>query len=400
MNVKRIIALIICLLFVFSGGCLFEVDEELDNAQVIIKYKDTAIEKKAVISRIESILSEQGATLPDIKDTDYWSVFRDDAIHEMAVYEIAIDKAAQLGLDKLDEATAAKIDDQIDSVAKIMVESSVKAAVDANPSLDYDEEFARQFEQYLSSYGYTAASFRHEIEREHIFNKLKDYYSAQITVSDEDVRSDYESNLELQKGNIENNAEMIELQLQFGTKTLFYPEGYKFVKHILIRFEDDDIISDAYEAYVSDDTALYRQAVSRGMDAVRPKLDAIMERLDSGESFDSVMNDNIDIIYLGASEDSMVIGPYSTVDIPDYKETALALTREGQYSQPFGTYLGAYIIYCESLLEGEVPFEDIREELHNTMLQQRQAENWTQMSKEWVETALADGTLKMYADKL
>lgn len=399
MKAKRIIALIICLFFVFSGGCLFEIDEELDNAQVILQYKDKSIDKKTVTRWMEAKLSERGTTISEIRDTDDWASFRDEVIRDIAVFEIALEKAAQLGLDTLDEGAVADIDDQIDSIAKIMVESNVKAAVDADPSLDYDEEYARQFEQYLSLFGYTTASFRDEIEREYVFNRLKDYYIKQVTVSDEDVRSDYEFNLDLQKNNIENNPEMIEFQMQMGTKTLYYPEGYKFVKHIFVRYEDDKIINDAYEAYLSDDTELYQQAVSRGMDTIRPKLNEIMDRLDAGENFDDVMNDSIQIIYVGAPENSRIIGPYSQSDIPNYKETALSLTREGQYSQPFGTHLGAYIIYCETLLDGEVPFEDVREELHNTMLLKRQVENWTQLSKEWVEAALADGTLKMYAGR-
>lgn len=395
---KRIFALIICLLFVFSGGCLFEVDEELDNAQVIVQYKDKTITKETVTKHMEYKLSAQGTTLSEIKDNaDYWPVFRDGIIREVAVFEIALDKAAQLGLDQLDNTTVAEIDSQFDTI-KSMVENSVKAAVDADPSLDYDEEYAKQFEQFLLSMGYTADSLREELEREYIFNRLKEYYLAQITVSDEDVRSDYDTNLDIQKSSIEKKPDTIELQLQMGT-ALYYPEGYKFVKHILVSYEDDTIINEAYEAYASDDTARYEQTVSRGMDAIRPKLDAIMAKLDAGESFDDVMAESMETVNFGSQDSGGVIGPYSESDIPGYIEKVQTLTREGQYSQPFGTYLGAYIIYCESLLAGEVPFEDVREELHDTMLQQRQMEHWEQQTKEWTEAALADGTLKMYADR-
>lgn len=398
MYIKRIIAIIVCLSLAFAGGCLFEVDEELDNNQIIIQYKSSEITKKSVTRWMQNRLSEQGISISDMKDNESWPAIRDVMIREMAVFEIAIDKAAQLGIDKLDKSAIEEMDSQIDYVAKFAVENSVKQAVAANPALDYDQEFQKQFDQYLLSIGYTYDSYRDEIMRSYIFKNIQDYYFSQITVTDQDVRSNYESNLSIQKGNIENDPTSIEWQQSFGSSILYYPEGYRLIKHIFVEFEDEDIINDAYKAYVSQDDALYKKAVSEGMDSIKPKLDEIMTRLDSGDDFTEVMNENTQVLYYGALENSKVIGPYTKSDIPEYNENALKLTK-GKHSLPFGIYNGAYILYCEKILDGEVPFEDVREATYHSILQLRKQDKWDQLSKEWIDEATSEGTLKMYTER-
>lgn len=402
MNKRRIAALLICVLLVAMSGCsLFEVDEELDNARVLIEYKDKVVTKKAVTMRMEAVLSEQGMVIADIKDdAERWLPFRNSIVSELAVIEIAQEKAKELGLLPLTDDEIAEIDSTFKMVANIAVEGNVGAAVDADPSLDYDTEYARQLDAYLSQFGYTAATYREEIEREYILNKVKTYYTDQVVVAEEDVRSEYDINLEMQKNNVELDPSIIEMQSALGSKIFYYPEGYMYAKHIFVGYEDAETISAVRAAYDSGEMEQFETLVAQGMLALKPKIDEIMQKLDAGEDFFEVMKELSDETTFNQPNASGVfVGPYSNFGVPGYVEAAATLSREGQYAQPFGALFGAYIVYCEKMLGGAIPYENVRDELYNSILSRRTSSKWSELSKEWVDAAVADGTLKMYADK-
>lgn len=246
--------------------------------------------------------------------------------------------------------------------------------------------------------GYKVDTCRDQIQKEFIYNKVKEHYTKDITVTDEEVKASYDSSLNIQKGNMEIDPKMIETQIAFGGQVLYYPAGYMNVRHILINF-DEETSSAAAAAYGKDDKTEYDKLISEALPTIQSKLDDIKSRLEAGEDFTALMdeyNEDTSFSTDPYKTEGIMRGPYSTVDIPGYLEAMAKLTKEGQYTEPVVNYTGAYIIQCVKLLEGEVPYDDIKEELTESMLTSNKEAEWTTVTKEWVDAAVADGTLKMY----
>ncbi len=409
---KRIIALALGALLTLSGGCrLITVDEEkaaaLDNAKILIEYKDIDINKEAVTLKMNADLAQQGMTIADLSernDTSTWDSFRESIIKEMAAMQIALEKAAELGLDKLTDEEVALIDENY-STLKTSVESNVEfyvqMAVDNDSSLNYDEEYQRQLEAYYNMIGYKADTCREQMEKEFIFDKVWDHYTKDITVTDQEVKDSYDSSLNIQKSNISIDPKMIETQLSFSGQALYYPEGYMKVRHILIRF-DAETRSAATAAYGKDDTTEYDSIIAKALPTIQSKLDDIKTRLEAGEDFSALMdeyNEDTAFIIEPYKSEGIVRGPYSNVDIPGYLDAMAKLTNESQYSEPVITYDGAYIIQCVKPLAGEIPFEDVKEKMTASMIASNKETEWYNVSNGWIDAALADGTLKMFPDK-
>jgi len=406
---KRIAALVLFALFLLSGGCsLIEVDEELalkkENEKVIIEYRGEKITKEDVTLKMKAELSKQQLNLDDIKENEsYWPSYLEGFIKRTAAFRIAMDKADELGLSSLSEEEAAQLDAQYQEgleTADSSIGFYVQTAVDADPALDYDEEYAAWLEDYLNSIGYSAATYRQQLEREYIFDKVKEHYISGLEVSEEEVRSYYDTNVEVQKSNLELNPAFFEMQRGFG-QVFYYPEGYMYVRHILLKFDFEDSL-DIYQAESAGNVPLYDSLISEASLSIQPKVDELMSRLDAGEDFDALMEEyNEDPAF---NEEPLktkghVIGPASQIDIPGYVEAATALTQAGQYSKPVFGMMGAYIIRCERLLKGAIPYDEMKESIRETLLTSRREAKWSELTNEWIDAATADGTLKMFVSR-
>ena len=409
MNIRRITALLLCVMVALFGGCsLIDIDEDLkqeqENAKVIIEYNGKSITKYDVTLRMNKVLSPQQQTLEDMMASEeYWPSFKENIMNQIAAFEIALEKAPALGLDQLTAEEEAQINEDYDTqIASVdsYLSYTVSMAVENDPTLDYDTEYAKQLNSYLNIIGYSADSFKEELRRNLIFEKVKAHFLSDIIVTEQDVQTYYDNFSEIQKKNVEASPEMFAMQQSLGT-VLYYPEDYMSVKHILVNF-DMEIASEAYQAYYYDETEEYEAATAKGMAALQPTLDEIMAKLEEGEDFEALMeqyNEDPDMKNEPTKTQGVIVGPYSSIDIPGYSEAIEVLKQPGDYTQPFATPIGAYIVRCEKLLAGTVPLEDVYDQIHSSLLTERSESKWIQITQEWVEAATTNGSLKIHANR-
>jgi hypothetical protein len=410
MNKRKIIALLLCASLVFSGGCsLIDIDQEkadaIDKAKVLAEYKDTDITKGQVVQYMTQSLSQQGMTIESVEsDETYWEPYKENIIKELVINQIALEKAAELGLDKLTEDEIAKVDEDynstIDSI-KSYAEFAAQSAVDADDTLNYDEEFQKAMNDYYDAIGYTAEELRAQMEKDTVFKKAYDYFIKDIAVTDEEVKDNYDSNVSIQQGNLENDPSFFEMQSSFGARILVYPEGYMNVRHIFLAF-DDETKSAAAAAYGEGDTAKYDELIGQAKAAIQTKIDDIQTRIAAGEDFTALMdeyNEDTAYSYEPAKTEGTVTGPYKQVEIPGYLDAVAKLTTDGQISDPVVNYNGVYFIQSVKQLGGVVPFEDVKEDLKAEMLANKQQNEWATVTQGWIDSAKDAGTLKMYPER-
>ncbi len=413
MKHKKITALALGLLLILSGGCsLVDKDEEkaaeIDKNKVIIEYKDLDIKKDDITKKMNKYLTAQGMAIADLKDSEddkeIWDRFKNDIVQEVAVSQIALEKASELGLDKLTEEDEKSLDEAYESslsAIKSTVETSVKAAMASNESLDYDTEYQRQLEEYFYLQGYSVDTYREDLEKEFIVNKVKEYYTKDISVTEEEVRKYYDSNVELQQHNIELNPEMVEQQAAFGGYVLYYPAGYLKVRHLLIGFESETRGAAAI-AYANGDMTEYNRIIDEALPSIQPKIDEVLAKLEAGEDFTALIdeyNDDTSVDIEPYRSEGFAEGPYSTnIDIPGYIDALTKLTAPGQYTT-INTFYGCYIIRCEKLLEGAVPYEDVKDSFTTSLEAQNKDVEWSTVTQGWIDEAKNAGTLKLYTDR-
>ncbi len=410
MNKRRIAALLLCIPLIFSGGCsLIDIDQEkvdaIENAKVLAEYKDTDITKQQLVQYMSQNLAQQGTTLEDVQaDETYWKSYLDSALNELVVNEIAMEKAIELGFDQLTEDENKQIDDEynntVDSI-KSYVDYIAKAAVEDDPTKNYDEEYQNVMAMYFDSLGFTQESYRDEVKKKFILKKVYDDVIKDIVTTDEEVKENYDSQITIQQGNLKSQPSFVEMQEQIGSKVLVYPEGYMNVRHIYLAF-DDETKSAATTAFGEDNTSEYDKLIGDGKAALKTKIDDIQSRLSAGEDFGKLMEEyNEDSSYSiePYSTEGTEIGPYKSIDNPGYLDAVAKLTKEGQVSEPLVNYNGVYFIQCVKLLAGVVPYDDVKEEMTANMLAGKQSTEWSTVTKGWTDEAKSAGVLKMYPER-
>ncbi|NLT97986.1 MAG: hypothetical protein GXW96_07560 [Christensenellaceae bacterium] len=412
MILRKIIALALGLLLLIFGGCsLIEKDEELaeqlENSKTIIEYNGTAVTKGDVTKQMTQYLATTSSSIDSIKSLgdDTWKQFKESFIKQCAANLIALDKAKELGLDQLTDEQQANIDEAYNSTMSTlesMFAPVAQAAVEEDPSLDYDTEYQKLVENYLNSAGYDLETLRDDLVKQTILTTVKEHFIKDVTVTDERVRSNYEATLEIQKGNIEQDPKNFSLQESLGSTILYYPEGYMKVRHILIAF-DEDTKSKALKAYsATGDNTEYDKIIADALPTIQPKVDEVVARMKAGEDFTALIdeyNSDANMNLEPAHSEGQVVGPYSTdVIIPGYLDAVAKLNAVGDYTT-ITTYSGCYIIRCEKLLAGPVPFDEVKDTLKSNLLASEQEAKWSEITSGWLEEAQNAGKLKMYPDR-
>ncbi len=409
MNKRRIAALLMCVLLAFSGGCsLIDIDEEkaqaMENAKVLAEYKDTDITKQQVVQYMTQLYSQQGQSLDDLESSDNWSIYLNGGIEKLVIDAMCIEKAAELGLDQLTEDEKKDIDDQYNSTMdslKSYAEYMAKAAVEDNSSLNYDEEYQKTLDDYFASMGYTEETLRSKMEREFIITKVYDYYIKDVAVSDDEVKNEYDTQVSIQQGNVENDPSFVEMQESLGSRVLVYPDGYMKVRHIYLAF-DDETKTAATTAYGEDNTDEYNRLIEKGKAALQTKIDDIQSRLAAGEDFGALMEEyNEDTTYSSEpnSTEGTETGPYKSNTLPGYLDAVAKLTKNGDVSEPVVNYNGVYFIQCVKMLAGVVPYDDVKDDIKSDLLTTKQYEEWEKVTQGWIDDAKAAGTLKLYPER-
>jgi len=144
-------------------------------------------------------------------------------------------KAAELGLDQLDEETLAGVETELDETYQGYVDSVASQMLQAG----YDEATVQdEAAKYLEDNGYSKDSLRESIIQSRMNEALHDYTVKDVTLSEEELQAAYDALVEEQKTSFENDNTYTSA-LSNGDTVVWNPAGYRAVKHVLIQFDDD-----------------------------------------------------------------------------------------------------------------------------------------------------------------
>lgn len=400
-----IAAILLLILFLLSGCAQIPLGSESDAVVAIVN--GVKITDQQVYTRINFYISQQNLTQEEVKqDPEIWSRLKSDVLKELEGNVIAMSEAVKSGLDKLSPAEEDELNKainlRIDSLkSTIRKDVEAKAYVEGNTNMD--NEISKQYEAFLKNLGYTEDSYKKQIRDDYIINKVKSNYTKDITVTDEEIRKNYNSNVEQQKKAIQNSPETIESYLSFNSPIYYYPAGYKYVRHILIKLPSE-VIGQAAILQTQGKLSDLQELIEPELEKINPKAQEVLDKLNSGERFDKLIDSyNEDEIMKAdpLKTEGYLVGPYARNTIQEYIRALSTLQNPGDHTGLIPTFMGYYIIECvKPIPEGPVPYDQLQTLIKQQILQYKQAKHWEDVKNGWLDELKKAGKLEEYPDLL
>ena len=206
------------------------------DAQVIVEYDGGVVFLDDILEQYAGVDSQfssyYGASLADY---GYDTVYK-QMIAEMLLQNAVLEaKAAELGLDQLDDETMAGLTEE----AATNFESYVTSVWDYFASDDLtDEEIREDCDAYLESMGYTEDALLETLIDNYVSEQLYNYITADVTVTEEDIQAAFDELVAEQEASFADDS-TYNTSRNNGDTIVWNPEGYRMVHHVLIRFTDD-----------------------------------------------------------------------------------------------------------------------------------------------------------------
>ena len=246
MRKRVILAFMLVFALVAASSCsLIIKDEEVDKQTPIIEVVGKTFTKAEVNEQVEAVMdyeeymySMYGISY-DRTDASTISMAQDSAIDAMVQQAVLEKKAADLGLDVLSDEEKAEVEESVDSTYTLYSDS-VKSAYFADTELE-GEELDAAVEAKMAELAYPTREELVESETNaKVLEKVRDEAVKDVTVSEEELQEAYNTHVESAMTTYGNSPSSYGTDVQNGATIYYVPAGYRYVKHILIEFTDED----------------------------------------------------------------------------------------------------------------------------------------------------------------
>ena len=291
-KLNRICALMLALAMALS--CCAAIAEETNENPVLV----TVDGKDISLDKVNDVLNQ-------LISAGYANEGEYSLAIEYAIQDIVLNgKIAELGLDQY-------TDEEIEAFrqeAHDEWESAIDSYVSYFLTEDTDEARAQAREDgaaYFTAYGYSEEALLDNLKLSASYDKLEQNIleGKDVSVSEEEIRAEFESVALQHKDYVQDNVYMYELyQYYYGMEFWYVPEGYRGIIHILMKVDDDLLgayqnAQAAYEESITDEApegdAELKAAMDAAKDAVlaskQAEIDDIYARLAQGESFENLI---------------------------------------------------------------------------------------------------------------
>ena len=372
---------------------------QLGMDDVIATVNGESVTGEDVLTSYQNIVNYYGE--PDAENLElYYSVAMEEAI----TLNLINQTAAEMGLDQFTQEELDELYATSDSEWQYALDNYVSYNL-AESEDTTDEERAAAYadaETYYSQMGYSQESLRQDYVDNETFERVQDELCKDVTVTEDEVLAYYNDAVASDQEIYEFDVDAYEYQLlmyQYGgtdQEPWYHPEGYRFVKHILLEVDEDlmatytdllaryeEQMNEEEEAALADaaetdtteaDAAADAEATEEPITAedidaakaaiiasVQATIDEINTKLAQGESFD-------DLIAEYGSDPGMTSGDYpdgyevslaSYGFVPEFVSAAFSVDAIGDISEPYISEYGVHIVkYIGDVPAGPVTLTD------------------------------------------
>ena len=484
-KVFALAALLLMLVLVLSGCNLVGHDDALDAAQIVATVNGKEITKGEWKSYRDYMVNYYqqyyqqyyGISMP-MSEADIES-YGEPALEQMVQSMVVDQKMEELGIKPLSEEDVKEVESYADSMMdwyKMMLryqnhadietveeeaerlakeaEATPSEATPAEPAPSIapekpkatitNDELDKMLMDELTAMGYTREYFIESRTASVTDEKLHEYVNKDVTVSDEEVKAEFDKKAAEQKETYDENKPAYLTAVNNGTAVYYVPEGYRGVKNLLIGLtsEDDTALKnlqndintaksavttaqsqldslkeedpsdydeetlstyngqiETLEATITENqatvdakTAELEEARKKAFEDIRVKAEETLARAKAGEDFDALIEE------LGTdsgmksepnkSRGYLVCDGLTTYE-QAFQDAAMALGAVGDISDLVETSYGYHILkYAGDIEPGIVEYTDeVKEKLHGTLLETAQDAAYTAAVEQWVSDA-------------
>ncbi len=445
MQKRALLSLLLVAAMLLSGCALVVTDTTVDNARVVLDVNGQTINKATMAYQVSNTI-EQNEYYNNLYyqyfgmnmgyDTNQSTVF--DTIANAYIDSIVQEqKAKELGFDQLTEEELAEVtasaqadyDEMIETVKTEYLKSTAEGDELTAEAVAYAEaQGFYKLENYVESY---------TIEKS--IAKLKADSIKEVAVTEDELVAALATKAESGKSTYENSLSSYGYAVNNGTTTYYAPEGYRYVKQILVKFQEadstamteaktalttasntlasaqaavdaaaEDADMDALNAAVTDAQAAmdaaqaaYDAAEATAFANIQERVDEVYGKIQAGEDFIALMEDYNEDPGMqsepGKTNGYAICEGYTYFDSA-FTNAAMALANVGDVTEPIkSTSYGYYIIRYESdITPGEVALDTVRAALETELLTTKQDAAYTEVLTKWI----ADSKVTIYKDRM
>lgn len=262
----------------------------------------------------------------------------------------------------------------------------------------------KQVSEWMNEQGYTVDAIFREYRIQELQFRAFEMYCKDVTITTKDVAEYYENTyVAPDRERYEHDVPLYEKEILLkNNEAFFVPEGYRYIKHILLAYPDELVdalrpyaerlkaaqekLQEAYQSLADaatqvaemNDLLPWREAYDEAkaeeteaeqayldkreeaLDILKPVTDEIIRRYQAGEPFENLMKEfSTDTNFQSPEEPGFPFHPESTNWPEAFRAAAAELEKPGDLSQPVATDMGIHIIqYAGDMATGEHALTD------------------------------------------
>ena len=464
MNVKKLLCLALALLIaaVSMTAALAEdadLQAQLDAANARIAELEAEVEKYRPYyeSQIIAEYGEDGVVWLDdaqaqyeeaasmyasygISVNDYADQIKQSIVEGIVQTGVLKKKAEELGISPLDEETMSDLNDKAGEDLEMYAQYYASYFAQDGAS---DEETHEATIAGLADAGITREALLENRVSDYVNEKLHDYVTGDVTVSDEEIQAAYEARVAEDQASYEDDDNAYNSARNSGTVIAWNPEGYRAVKQVLVKFNDEQAaqyaelqqtLSDLNDELAAlDEAEAAEESGEAAEEAAEESGEAAEEAAEEPEETPrtreeiqtdiGVVGGSIEVLYsellptaqevldayaAGTDLETLIekyngdpgmqnepiatigyaVAEDSTYWDPSFTAGAMAIPEIGQFSEPIYGANGIYLIYyLADITPGAVPFEDISDAIADEALEDKISATYNDQVAAWVEEA-------------
>lgn len=437
MNMKKILCLAIAMMMVLCAAAFADTEADLQakldeanariaelealinevylpvyESQIVAEFGEDGViwaaDAKKEYDYVASMYAQYGMSVDGYED-----MIKQNVLDAMVEKEILLDKAAELGLDQLSEEDDAALTAEAAEMFEYYVSTyqSYFAAEGAT-----EEQVRNDTIAYLETAGITMEVLKADMVSNYVHEKVYDYAVADVSVTDEEIKAAYEEKVAASQEDYLDEHTYNNDRTN-GAAIAWNPEGYRAVKHVLVKFDDAqaalyseldatlDSLAAEMEALDSDEKAegaRTKEEIQADMQAMgveieglysqlMPEAQEVIDAFNAGTPFE-------DLIAKYNDDQGMESEPIKTIGYavsekegywdPAFVKGAMSISEIGQISEPvYGSYGIHIIYYMADVTPGAVAFEEIADAVEAEALDAKIAETYNNQVAAWIEEA-------------
>ncbi len=440
-KISRLLALVLALMLCTASVCTAVADEATatDTTETATTSPTdvmaTVNGEPVLRETVENIASNLSYTYSQYgydTTTDENAKFINQLALDYAIqYALMDQKAAEWGLDQFTDEEMETLKASNAESWNSLVDSYVSYYGNLTDESTDEEKLAAKTSALaaLEAMGYTEDVMMQSTLEEERYNRVRDKMVENVAVTDDEVQTAFDTQVESDKASYEGNVAYYEYMTKYYGQTSYYvPEGYRGITHILLTVDDDllqnyeDLAAkleeqeeaedtDTTEATATDVTEATETPVTQAdvdaayqaiLDSVQPTIDEINQKLADGASF-------ADLIAEYGADPGMQSEPYmsegysvhqdSVIWDAAFVKAAFSVEKVGDVSEPVVGSYGVHIVYyLRDVPSGAVELtDDIKEDLKSTLLSEKENEAFASTMQLWRDASKIEYTAEIEA---